>query len=472
MSQIPNQLEQTSNNVFNQLDLINAKSLVLNGETQSEEWRKLQLRRVQRILEEHEYEILKALKNDLEKPKTEAFFEIIALRQELRLAQENLKLWMKPKQIQVPLAFQPGNAMLLNEPLGCVLIIGPWNYPFSLTLQPLISALAAGNTAVLKPSENAENTSRLIKTLISKYFPKNIVNVIEGDSEVSEELTKKSFDHIFFTGGSETGKKIMNAAANNLIPVTLELGGKSPALVIKGADLSVTAKRLIWGKGVNSGQTCIAPDHIWVQDQLNNPLIDLLKQTIIDFYGKSPIKSENLAKIINPYHFKRLTKLIAIAKDRKQIIFGGDADESKNKISPTLIKVENQEDPLMREEIFGPIIPIINFKSLDQTISQINQREKPLAIYIFGGTNEQQNKIINSTSSGGVCINDVIMQAGIPGLPFGGVGMSGMGRYHGYEGFNTFSNQRSIFKKPFWLDINFRYPPYTLDLKWLKKFIG
>ena len=454
------------------LDLKALKKLVINGESLSEEWRRLQLKRLQNLIEENELEIMDMLNKDLEKPQTEAYFEIIALRQELNLVQANLRRWMESKNINVPFSFKPGNAILTYEPLGCVLIIGPWNYPFSLTLQPLISALAAGNTAVLKPSENAKNSSKLIKTLINKYFPKNIVEVVEGDGSIAEDLTNKCFDHIFFTGGGEIGKKIMKSAASNLIPITLELGGKSPALVMEDADLLITAKRLIWGKCVNSGQTCIAPDHILVHEKIKSNLINLMKKAIIEFYGESPLESNHLAKIINKHHFQRLKELINHSRNNQKIIFGGDVDESTNRISPTLIDLNNQEDKLMEEEIFGPLFPIVSFIDLDETINTIRNKPKPLAIYIFGGTNKEKNKIINGTSSGGVCINDVIMQAGIPNLPFGGIGASGMGRYHGYAGFQTFSNQKSIFKKPFWLDIKLRYPPYKLDLKWLKSFLG
>ena len=449
-------------------DLSPLKELVLEGITRSEKWRRRQLNTMQNLIEENEGEIINALWKDLEKPSTEAYFEIIALKQELKLAKENLSLWMQPKKTEVPFTLKPGRATIIYEPLGCVLIIGPWNYPFSLTLQPLISALAAGNTAVLKPSEHAENTSNLIKNLIEKYYPENIVKVVEGDGTTAQNLTEKYFDHIFFTGGGEIGKKIMKVASNNLIPITLELGGKSPSIIIKGADLRITAKRLIWGKSINAGQTCIAPDHILVKEELYLDLIGFMKNFILEFYGDSPVNSKHLGKIINPNHFKRLENLITTAKLNNQIIFGGETDALKNKISPTLINIKDREDPLMKEEIFGPIMPILKFRDLEKTLFSLNKQPKPLAIYIFGGTTEEQNTIINSTSSGGVCVNDVVMQAGIPDLPFGGVGASGMGRYHGLSGFQTFSNQKSIFRKPFWLDINFRYPPYTLDVKWLK----
>ncbi len=445
---------------------------VLSGHSNSEEWRRVQLKRIRDMVKENEKEIINALKNDLEKPSTEAFFEVIAILQELKVAETNLKAWMRPQKIEVPLSLKPGSATIKLEPLGCALIIGPWNYPFSLTIQPLISALAAGNTAVIKPSEHALNTSELIAKIIPKYFPKNVVQVIQGDGYIAKELISKSFDHIFFTGGSEVGKKVMQAAANHLTPVTLELGGKSPAIILEGTNIEIAAKRIIWGKGLNSGQTCIAPDHILIKEELYKPLVKSMKSTISYFYGNQPLQSKNLGKIINKHHFKRLKALLENAKIKNQVIYGGDIDENRNRISPTLINIEDRNDPLMEEEIFGPLIPILKFQKLEKLLTEIRENPKPLAMYIFGGSILEQEKIINTTSSGSLCINDVVLQAGIPELPFGGVGASGMGRYHGYSGFETFSNKKTIFKKPFWLDLNFRYPPYKLDPSLLKRLIS
>ena len=455
---------ETSNFKLTQL-----REIVLNGDTRALKWRENQLKQLKNLIENHESEILQALKSDIGKPKTEAFFEIIALKQELKYAFSNLKNWMKPSKVQVPLSLQPGSAFQKFEPLGCVLIIGPWNYPFSLTLQPLISAFAAGNTAVLKPSENAPATSKLISKLTKKYFPENILVTFEGDGKVAEELISKSFDHIFFTGGGEVGKKVMKSAANHLTPVTLELGGKSPAVIFEDADIEVAGRRLAWGKSLNAGQTCIAPDHLIVENKVSNKLIESIKNAIFEFHGEAPLKSNNLAKIINKHHFNRLKNLLENAKNNKQVIFGGDIDESSNKISPTIINIKDRNDPLMKEEIFGPLIPVLNFLDFNNVIKEINQQPKPLAIYIFGGGSIKQEEIIQKTSSGSVCINDVVLQAGIPELSFGGVGQSGIGNYHGYAGFKTFSHEKSILKKPFWLDVKFRYPPYNVDIDILKK---
>ncbi len=445
---------------------------VLEGQTRSEYWRRLQLRRMKELIEKHDKKILQALANDLGKPPTEGFFEVIALRQEIKLAEQQLTQWMKPRRVPVPVAFKPGDAMTRLEPLGCVLIIGPWNYPFSLTLQPLISALAAGNTAVIKPSEKAPNTSHLISKLISKHFPKEVVQVIEGDGEVATNLIEHPFDHIFFTGGKEIGQKVLSAASKNLTPVTLELGGQSPAIVLEDADLEVTAKRLIWGKGLNAGQTCIAPNHLLVQEQIKNPLLKAMKTALLNFYGSDPLSSSHLASIINDYHFERLNELLEQASRKGQILFGGDVDKEKCRISPTLIEIQGSNDPLMAEELFGPLMPVMSFANFDSALEEVRKQPRPLALYLFGGSKKDQKKLIDTTSSGGVCFNDVVMQAGIPDMPFGGVGPSGMGTYHGQAGFETFSHKKSILKRPFWLDLNFRYPPYKLDVGVLKKLLG
>ena len=452
--------------------LNNFQALVISGETRKERWRRKQLNALTNLLENHQEENINAMSKDLRKPPTEAIFEIIAVKQEIKIAQKKLSKWMQTKQINVPISLRPAKAYVQPDPLGCILIIGPWNYPFSLTLQPLVGALAAGNTAVLKPSEHSPHVSNLINKLIKKYFPSNIVQVIEGDGNIAADLMTQKFDHVFFTGGENIGKKVMEAAAKNLTPVTLELGGKSPAVVIEGANLEVTARRIIWGKSLNAGQTCIAPDHLLVEDKLFNSLISNLKTSINDFYGNAPLNSKHLGSIINQSQFNRLNHLLKQAKHNDQIIFGGDCNESEKRISPTLIKIENRNDQLMKEELFGPLLPILCIKNLDEAISDFKSLPKPLALYLFGGKEKEQKKILSMTSSGGICFNDVVLQAGIPELPFGGVGSSGMGKYHGKAGFDNFTHYKSILKRPFWLDLNFRYPPYKLDLSLLQKFIG
>ncbi len=445
----------------------NLRATVLNGESRPLKWRKEQLSKIKSIIENHEGEVLKALDADLSKPQTEALFELIALKQELALTEKSLREWMHPKKVNVPIFVRPGTAKVKSEPLGCVLIIGAWNYPFMLTLQPLISALAAGNTAVLKPSEYAPATSRLIAKLIKYYFTENIVKVMEGDAAFSEQLVNKDFDHIFFTGGNKTAVKVMLAAAKSLTPVTLELGGQNPAIVLKDADLEITARRIVWGKSINAGQTCLAPNHVLVEGQIKDRLVKYMIQSIQDFYGAKPINSSSLGKI-NFRQFERVHTLLNQAKSKNKILFGGEVDEQSQKISPTLIDLDSDENPLMEEELFGPLLPIKTIENLDSALQEIRNKPKPLAIYMFGGKRQEQNTLLENTSSGGVCFNDVIMQAAIPDLPFGGVGSSGMGKYHGRSGFENFSHQKSILERSFWMDIKFRYPPYKIDLSFVR----
>ena len=442
------------------------------GETRPLAWRLDQLQRFQALVENHEPEVLQALSEDLGKPPTEAFFEVVALRQELKLARSNLRRWMQAKPVPVPLPQQPGRAELIPEPLGCVLIIGPWNYPFSLTLQPLVSALAAGNTAVLKPSEQAPAVAALISRLVAEHFAPEVVRVEEGDGGVAAALVALPFDHIFFTGGGAIGRRVLEGAAANLTPVTLELGGKSPALVMDGADLDVSARRLIWGKGLNAGQTCIAPDHLLVQPHLQQPLLKAMEAARQAMYGTQPLHSEQLACIVNTRQFERLEALLEQARREERILIGGEINREQRRIAPTVIRVADRKDPLMADELFGPLLPVLPLNDLNNALAEIRRGPKPLALYLFGGTERQQQLVIETTSSGGVCLNDVVMQAGVPDLPFGGVGGSGMGSYHGKAGFDTFSHSKAVLRRPFRFDFKLRYPPYALDLKLLRKLAG
>ena len=445
---------------------------VNRGETRSLNWRLEQLKRLRALVMNHEQEVLEALKQDLGKPPTEAYFEVVALLQELKLTETNLRRWMRPRSVSVPLAQQPGQASVIPEPLGCVLIIGPWNYPFSLTLQPLISALAAGNTAVLKPSEHAPAVADLIERLIAVHLDDEVVSVQQGDGGVAAGLVAMPFDHIFFTGGGAVGSRVLAGAAPNLTPVTLELGGKSPALVLNGADLDVTARRLIWGKGLNAGQTCIAPDHLMVEPGLQAPLLRAMASARQEMYGDDPIRSGELARIINDQQFKRLERLLETARSDDRILLGGEISPDERRIAPTMIRVDDRNDPLMQEEVFGPLLPVLAMNDLTGSLREIRRGPKPLALYLFGGTSMQQQQVLNTTSSGGACLNDAAMQVGVPDLPFGGVGSSGMGRYHGKSGFDTFSHQKAVLKRPFRFDFKLRYPPYKLDLKLLRRLAG
>ena len=445
---------------------------VSDGSTRPLAWRMEQLERLEQVVRARADAVLEALARDLGKPPVEAYFELVAVQQELRLTRRNLRRWMAPRPVAVPLSLQPGRAEVIPEPLGCVLIIGPWNYPFHLTVQPLVSALAAGNTAVLKPSEHAPATAALIGELIAAAFPPSTVQVVQGDGQVAAELLQQRFDHIFFTGGERVGRLVMAAAAQQLTPITLELGGKSPAVVLADADLDVTARRLVWGKALNAGQTCIAPDYLLVQDAIRAELLGRMGERITACFGADPLASPDLASIVNTAQFQRLSALLEGARQRGQILWGGQSDAERRRIAPTLIQVDSPQDPLMQEELFGPLLPVLSVGDLGQAISLINQRPKPLALYLFSKREQARQQLLAGTSSGGVCFNDVIMHVGVPELPFGGVGSSGMGSYHGRAGFDTFSHQRSVLRRPFRFDAPFRYPPYSDRLPLIRRLLG
>ncbi|NDG74399.1 MAG: aldehyde dehydrogenase family protein [Synechococcaceae bacterium WB8_1B_136] len=445
---------------------------VSDGSTRPLAWRMEQLERLEQAVRARGDAVLEALARDLGKPPVEAYFELVAVQQELRLTRRNLRRWMAPRPVAVPLSLQPGRAEVIPEPLGCVLIIGPWNYPFHLTVQPLVSALAAGNTAVLKPSEHAPATAALIGELIAAAFPPSTVQVVQGDGQVAAELLQQRFDHIFFTGGERVGRLVMAAAAQQLTPITLELGGKSPAVVLADADLDVTARRLVWGKALNAGQTCIAPDYLLVQDAIRAELLGRMGERITACFGADPLASPDLASIVNTAQFQRLSALLEGARQRGQILWGGQSDAERRRIAPTLIQVDSPQDPLMQEELFGPLLPVLSVGDLGQAISLINQRPKPLALYLFSKREQARQQLLAGTSSGGVCFNDVIMHVGVPELPFGGVGSSGMGSYHGRAGFDTFSHQRSVLRRPFRFDAPFRYPPYGDRLPLIRRLLG
>lgn len=442
------------------------------GRTRPLAWRLEQLDRLSRLLAEHEQEVTDALGADLGKPPLEALFELVAVRQELALTRRQLRRWMAPRKVGVSLALSPARAWMQAEPLGCVLIIGPWNYPFQLCLHPLVSALAAGNTAVLKPSEHAPRTAALIARLIPEAFPAEVVQVACGDGAVAARLLEERFDHIFFTGGGRVGRLVMAAAAQHLTPVTLELGGKSPAIVLADAPLAVTARRLVWGKSLNAGQTCIAPDHLLVETPLREPLVAAMAEEIQRFYGADPLESPDLGAIVNQAQFQRLRQLLEGAEARGQVLVGGRWRDADRRIEPSLVAVDSLDDPLMQEELFGPILPVLTMANLEEALAQVRQRPKPLALYLFSRNRAAQQRTLASTSSGGVCFNDVVLQAGAAELPFGGVGESGIGRYHGQAGFDTFSHLRSVLARPYALDLPFRYPPYAGKLALVRRLLG
>lgn len=439
------------------------------GKTKDIAFRLEQLKRLKSVIESNETAIIEALRTDLSKPTLESYLaEFHATLKEIEYTIKHLKRWMKPRNAGISLIQFPAVAKIYPEPLGVVLIIAPWNYPFSLMIQPLIGAIAAGNCAILKPSEITPATSSLLAQLIETAFDPDYITVIEGDAQIAQQLLAEKFDHIFFTGGTAIAQKVMTAAAQHLTPVTLELGGKTPCIVDIEVDLDETAKRIVWGKFLNAGQTCIAPDYLLVHRSLIPPLIDALKHHIKEFYGENPPNSPDYARIVSDRHFQRLQDLLQDGK----IVFGGQTDATTRYIAPTLVTSVDLDAPLMQEEIFGPILPILEYNTLEEAIAFVNERPKPLALYLFSQNKAKQQQILNSTSSGGVCLNDTIMHVGIPDLPFGGVGASGMGNYHGKASFDTFSHYKSVLKRFFWLEFNLRYPPYGDKLKLFKRLLG
>jgi aldehyde dehydrogenase (NAD+) len=416
----------------------------------------------------HENEIIQALYDDFKKPAFEAVLtETSYVILELKDTIKNLKNWAKPKRVFPSILNFPSTDYIYKEPYGKVLIIAPWNYPFQLAVCPLISAVAAGNQVVVKPSELTPKTSEIIAKIIRKVFDKNHVKVIEGGVEVSQQLLSERWDYIFFTGSVPVGKIVAKAAAENLTPVTLELGGKSPCIIDETANLKLAAKRIVWGKFVNAGQTCIAPDYILIQKDMKSHFVTYLKEEITKAYGKNPSESPDFARIVNVKNWHRLVNMI----EPDKVIFGGQSDVKDCYIAPTLVKETSLDSPVMKEEIFGPILPILTYKNETEIDTIISSFEKPLALYIFTENHAFSKQIIEKYSFGGGCINDTIVHFSNKRLPFGGVGHSGIGAYHGSLSFDTFSHQKSIVKKANWLDLPMRYAPYKDKLQTIKKVL-
>ena len=437
----------------------NLKKTVILGHTISIDSRIKNINIIENLIDNNKLEIINSLYSDLGKSKVEALSEILLVKQEISLVKNKLRSWMMPKNINPPFYYFPSSSKILFEPLGCVLILGPYNYPFLYIFKPLVNIFSAGNTALIKPSEKCPVTSKLIKKLCDKYFPNDILLTLEGDYKKAEELVKEDFDHIFFTGSSKTGKSIMRSASNNLTPLTLELSGNNPVIIFKNANLKIAARRIVWGKFFNSGQSCMAPNHLFVEKTILEKLIIELKNSILEFYGNNPINSDNLSKLEDK-QYSRTLQILKKSINNNKLIYGGTFSKKKSKISPTLLKVKNQKDRLINDEIFGSLLPIMAIDNYQKAVEIIQCNSKPLAIYIFGGNKSIHKKITKLTSSGTICINDVMLPVLIPNLPFGGVGLSGMGKFHGEEGFKTFSNQKTVTKKSNFLDINLRYPPY------------
>ncbi len=429
-------------------------------------WRIKQLQAIKLLVLENEQDLLNALQDDLAKPTLEAWItEVSYVTSDVDHVCKHLKKWVKPRKVSTPLVVQPGKSFIRPEPQGTVLIIGAWNYPLQLVLAPLVAVIAAGNCAVIKPSELAPAVSTLITKLIPKYLDNNAVSVIEGGVEETTELLALPFNHIMYTGNGQVARIVMSAAAKNLTPVTLELGGKSPVYIDESADLTITAQRIAWGKWMNAGQTCIAPDYLLVSEKLLEPLTLALKAQIKAMFGEEPKNSKSYGRVINQRHCQRIANYF----NDGEIITGGESDIESCYIAPTISINPPLDSPLMTDEIFGAILPIVTIESFDKAKAFVKQREKPLSAYIFSRNTEQIEQWINEISAGNQCINDVIMFNAVPDLPFGGTGPSGMGQYSGKAGFDNFSHLKSVLKRPFLKDLPVRFAPYsTLKLKLLR----
>lgn len=449
--------------------LMAQKKYFATGETRDISFRLKQLQLLKELIQSHETEIFQALKADLGRGDFETFAaEIGYLYSTITDFSKKLKKWAKPKKVKTPLVQFGSKSYIHHEPYGTVLVIGPFNYPFSLVFDPLVGAIGAGNCAVIKPSEQTPATAKLIEAIIKKGFKEAYIAVFQGEKETTTELLDSDFDYIFFTGSIFVGKIVMAAAAKRLIPVTLELGGKSPVIVTEDAKLDVAADRIIWGKLFNAGQTCIAPDYILVHNSVKDLLLEKLKERIEGFYGKDSKQSSDLCRIVSKRHTERLIQMID--GDKALLYYGGDYDIEQKYIAPTLLKDVTGESASMKDEIFGPILPVMGYESLKDTVTFINKRPKPLALYIFSENNKTIVDLIREIPSGDCCINDVLSHVTNHNLPFGGVGSSGLGFYHGIYSFETFSHKRSVMRKSTWINLKMIYPPHPeKKIKLLRK---
>lgn len=446
--------------------VVKQHSYFREGHSREITFRKSKLRQLKSVLQANEENIYEALQADLRKPAFEVYeTELFILYQEIDELLGNLSSWAAPKKVSGGLINRPSQNYVHPQPYGVALIIGAWNYPLQLLLNPALPSIAAGNSTILKPSEHASHTSQLLEEMINSNFESEFLHVVEGEAETTKALLDEPLDYIFFTGSSNIGKKVMHAAADQLTPLTLELGGKSPAIIDETADLEMAARRICWGKFINAGQTCVSPDYVYVHESIKKEFISLLKSQIHEFYGDDPAQSPDYARIINRKHFHRLSVII---EDSKTVI-GGNADGDDLYIEPSILPDADWESPAMQEEVFGPILPVLSYKNLNTVTTKIKDYPKPLALYLFSNDSETQEQIINEVPFGGGCINDTVAHLANLELPFGGIGNSGFGSYHGKAGFDTFSHHKSIMKKTNWPEVPLRYPPYDGNMKWFKR---
>ena len=441
------------------------REFAISGKAKDLSYRKEALIKLRELLLQHERELFDAIHLDFKKSQFETYMtELSLIHHEINLALKKLKSWSRPQRVWTDLANLPGRSFIMPCPYGHALIIGAWNYPYQLTLVPLISAVAAGNNCILKPSELSSNTSKILAELINSHFDPAFLYVAEGGAEVTQELLSHKFDKIFFTGSTHVGKLVAQAAAEHLTPVTLELGGKSPCIVLSDSDVKIATQRIAWGKCLNAGQTCVAPDYVLVERPLYETFLSELKVQMTKVVGPDPLHSESYTRIINQRHFERLVKLI----DPDKVYAGGKSLAEHNFIEPTILRDIQFSDEAMKEEIFGPILPVIPFDELSKVITEIKGRPHPLALYVFGKNEKRISQVLQETTFGGGAINDVIMHLSNSRLPFGGVGASGMGAYHGEHGFKNFSHYKSILKRPLWFELPIKYAPYK---SWKQKII-
>ncbi len=434
------------------------RTYFLSGVTLSERFRRGMLHALRDAIVSHERELAAALWTDLHKSYEEAYLtELSIVLGEIDLHLKHLGDWMTPERVATPLKMFPSRSRVVSEPLGCSLIIAPWNYPVQLLLNPLVGAISAGCTAILKPSPYTPTVAKVLEQLIRDTFDEEYIAVVQGNRDVNKALLAERFDLIFFTGSPALGREVMGAAAKNLTPVVLELGGKSPCIVDADADIAVAARRIAWGKCLNAGQTCIAPDYLLLHESIKETFVKALCLEFGRLLGKNPHQAKHFVRIVNERAFDRLEGYLSDGK----IIYGGDRDRTDRYFAPTLLDGVSPDAPVMQEEIFGPIFPIVTFGTTDEAVDFVNSREKPLALYYFGST-ATAREVVRRTSAGGTCINDVIIHIANENMPFGGVGNSGLSSYHGVESFRAFSHRRSVVLSPTWLDLPFRYMPYRM----------